>query len=121
MLNGDILTWLFNILQSIHSTPENPLEYHKVSEFTMEYSSAMLMNLSLRQLGKEQCNTIKESLIPVLISLLYHDNPQIRTFINGTLYTLFSHTPTRQYAKHNTTIADKLQAILQNSEERFQR
>lgn len=84
MLNGQILHWLFQILQSVSSIGQ-------VSEFTMEYSTALLMNLSLRELGKEQCNEIKEDLLKVLMDLLYHENPQIRTFINGTLYSLFSY------------------------------
>lgn len=47
----------------------------EVSEFTMEYSSALLMNLSLRQQGKEECNIIKEGLMTVLVELVFHDNP----------------------------------------------
>ncbi len=70
MLNGQILHWLFQILQSISGG-----SIGQVSEFTMEYSTALLMNLSLRELGKEQCNEIKEDLLKVLMDLLYHENP----------------------------------------------
>lgn len=47
MLNGEILQWLFTILKNINQSQEDSTTM-QISEFTMEYSTALLMNLSLR-------------------------------------------------------------------------
>ena len=48
------------------------------------------MNLSLRSLGKTKCEDPKEEVLKVLNDLLEHDNLQVRTFVNGSLYSLLS-------------------------------
>eukprot|EP00435_Cladocopium_sp_Y103_P026279 s2163_g6.t1 len=58
------------------------------SEFSLEFGSAMLMNLALRSAGKRRC--LEQDMLPVAMKLMEHWNPQIRTHINGTLYSLLS-------------------------------
>ena len=48
------------------------------------------MNLSLRNSGKAKCEEESENVLKVLNDLLEHENMQVRTFVNGTLYSLLS-------------------------------
>lgn len=58
------------------------------SEFSLEFGSALLMNLALRTAGKRKC--VDLDTLTVALNLMEHWNPQIRTHINGTLYSLLS-------------------------------
>ena len=44
-------------------------------------------------------NNLKEEVLKVLNELLEHENMQVRTFVNGTLYSLFSRASIREQAK----------------------
>ena len=51
------------------------------------------MNLSLRSKGKTVCEKMLSSgisLIKVLSDLMEHDNLQVRTHINGTMYSVLT-------------------------------
>lgn len=70
-----------------------------MSDYSLEYATALLMNLSLRSKGKSKCEKLNEmgySLIKVLSDLMEHDNLQVRTHVNGTLYSVL----TRQSLKN---------------------
>lgn len=58
------------------------------SEFSLEFGSALLMNLALRTAGKRKC--VDLDTLTVALNLMEHWNPQIRTHINGTLYSLLA-------------------------------
>jgi len=68
------------------------------SEFSLEFGSAMLMNLALRSEGKRKC--VDQDTLTVALNLMEHWNPQIRTHINGTLYSLLSVATFRARAKN---------------------
>lgn len=68
------------------------------SEFSLEFGSAMLMNLALRSAGKRKCTELDT--LTVALNLMEHWNPQIRTHINGTLYSLLSVPTFRARARH---------------------
>ena len=100
-------------------------EKETLSEYSIEYTTALFMNLSLRSAGKTRCedpkvliifyikklfsikilkytikiNKKKEDVLSVLNELLEHENMQVRTFVNGTLYSLFSRPAIREQAK----------------------
>lgn len=67
------------------------------SEFSLEFGSALLMNLALRTAGKRKC--VELDTLTVALNLMEHWNPQIRTHINGTLYSLLSVSKFRTRAK----------------------
>ena len=69
-----------------------------LSEFSLEYMTALLMNLSLRLEGKNKCAEIKEDVVAVLSRLLTHSSLQVRTFVNGTLYSIFFKKAIREHA-----------------------
>eukprot|EP00929_Paragymnodinium_shiwhaense_P040939 TRINITY_DN2129_c0_g1_i1.p1 TRINITY_DN2129_c0_g1~~TRINITY_DN2129_c0_g1_i1.p1 ORF type:complete len:681 (-),score=137.15 TRINITY_DN2129_c0_g1_i1:144-2186(-) len=83
MIEMGIVEWVVSVLgwqeETIQGMP---------SEFSLEFGSAMLMNLALRTAGKRKC--IKLDTLNVALNLMEHWNPQIRTHINGTLYSLLT-------------------------------
>jgi hypothetical protein len=78
------------------------------------------MNLSLRTLGKLKCEDIKAGILELLYNLLEHDNSQVRTFVNGTLYSLLSRPILRNHAL-KLKFEDKLQHMIDISDEKFQK
>lgn len=68
------------------------------SEFSLEFGSALLMNLALRTAGKRKC--VELDTLTVALNLMEHWNPQIRTHINGTLYSLLGVPTFRARARH---------------------
>jgi hypothetical protein len=65
----------------------------------LEYSTALLMNLSLRNAGKDRCEQPELELLHVLNELLENENMQVRTYVNGTLYSIFKRASLREAAK----------------------
>lgn len=66
-------------------------------DFSIEFTSALLMNLTLRSAGRKQCAAL--GAYSVLVNLIEHPNPQVRTHVNGTLYTLLGVPSMRQEAQ----------------------
>ena len=60
----------------------------------MEYATALLMNLSLRNRGKDECEKLATeqqiNILKVLSDMMEHDNLQVRTHVNGTLYSILT-------------------------------
>lgn len=83
MIELGIVEWVIGVLgwqgESIQGMP---------SEFSLEFGSAVLMNLALRTSGKRKCMEV--DILDVALNLMEHWNSQIRTNINGTLYSLLS-------------------------------
>jgi LisH domain-containing protein ARMC9 len=63
-----------------------------LSDYSLEYATALLMNLSLRTKGKDMCERLPEGLniIKVLSEMMEHENLQVRTHVNGTLYSILT-------------------------------
>lgn len=79
MIENDIIKHIVRILREERLT---------LQDYSFEYITALLMNLSLRSLGKIKCEEIKEDLLEVIQNNLESENTQVRTFINGTLYSV---------------------------------
>ena len=65
MIEMDLIKFIVFILQN---------EYEYLSEYTLEYSTALLMNLSLRSSGKDKCENPELDLLKVLNDLLENEN-----------------------------------------------
>lgn len=91
MIDSNIIEWISNALMIAD----------KLKEFTLEYLTALLMNLSLRTEGKKRCDNLKSSLLKVLKTLLYSKNTQIQSYVNGTLYLLFAFPSIKVEARVN--------------------
>ncbi|CAK9015360.1 LisH domain-containing protein ARMC9 (Armadillo repeat-containing protein 9) [Durusdinium trenchii] len=63
-----------------------PGEGPETPDFSIEFTSALLMNLTLRSAGRKRCAEL--GAYAILVGLIEHPNAQVRTHINGTLYTL---------------------------------
>ena len=92
--------------------------HQELSEYSLEYSSALLMNLSLRTTGKDVCE--KVDILSLLANLIDHENPNLRTYINGTLYSIFTRQSLKQRAL-KMGFDNVLRQLHDNSEEAFKK
>ena len=65
MINNNLVSWIVQTLRDEKDT---------LSEYSYEYATALLMNLSLRSSGKLKCEDPKEGVLNVLNDLLEHEN-----------------------------------------------
>lgn len=87
MIECNVIEWIVNLLS------QEAQKVQPLSDYSLEYASALLMNLSLRSKGKTICENLNLkgiSLIKVLADLMEHENLQVRTHINGTMYSVLT-------------------------------
>ncbi|KAM3876371.1 lisH domain-containing protein ARMC9 [Diretmus argenteus] len=89
MIADDLIGWLVDDLQD----PDC------LSDYTLEYSVALLMNLCLRTKGKRKCAQNAKHVLKVLTDLLGHENHEIRPYVNGALYSILCIPSVRQEAR----------------------
>uniref|UniRef100_A0A8C5C5N5 Armadillo repeat containing 9 n=1 Tax=Gadus morhua TaxID=8049 RepID=A0A8C5C5N5_GADMO len=89
MIEDDLIGWLVDELQDADC----------LSDFTLQYATALLMNLCLRTKGKRKCAENAKHVLKVLTDLLGHENPEIRPYVNGALYSILSLPSVRQEAR----------------------
>lgn len=89
MIADDLIRWLVDELQDSDCLSDN----------TLEYSAALLMNLCLRTKGKRKCAENGKHVLKVLTDLLGHENHEIRPYVNGALYSILCIPSVRQEAK----------------------
>jgi hypothetical protein len=65
MIQLDMIKWISTILKE---------EGDQLSDYSIEYATALLMNLSLRSSGKDKCEDPEIELLKVLNNLVEHDN-----------------------------------------------
>ena len=70
-----------------------------LSDYSIEYGLALLMNLSLRKEGKEKFEALSEKIMKIYLKFINYDNAQILTCINGMLYSLLKKKKIREQAK----------------------
>ncbi|CAF1197448.1 unnamed protein product [Adineta steineri] len=80
MINQNTIKWLIPLLS--HTD--------RLSDYTLEYGVALLMNLCLRTNGRKKCAEIAEQAITVLSSLLTHPNQETRPYVNSSLYSILT-------------------------------
>merc|ERR1719240_1335067 len=93
MIELGLIEW---VVEEVLMRPNEATELP--SEFSLEFGSALLMNLALRTAGKRKC--VELDTLTVALNLMEHWNPQIRTHINGMLYSLLSVPNFRARARH---------------------
>ncbi|KAG8520932.1 LisH domain-containing protein ARMC9, partial [Galemys pyrenaicus] len=89
MIRDGLVFWLVDLLQ----------EPDCLSDYTLEYSVALLMNLCLRSAGKNMCAKVAGLVLKVLSDLLGHENHEIQPYVNGTLYSILSIPSIREEAR----------------------
>ncbi|CAF3282228.1 unnamed protein product [Rotaria socialis] len=80
MINENMIKWLLPLLSKSNS----------LSDYTLEYGVALLMNLCLRTEGRKKCAEVAEQAIAVLASLLSHPNHETRPYVNSSLYSILT-------------------------------
>ena len=111
MIQLDMIKWISGVLKA---------ESDQLSEYSIEYATALLMNLSLRSNGKDKCEDPEIGLLQVLNDLVEHEDLQVRTYVNGTLYSIFTRRKLREEAKA-IGMPEVLQYLMNQSDEQFQR
>ncbi|KAM3932089.1 lisH domain-containing protein ARMC9 [Leptodactylus fuscus] len=89
MIKDGLILWL---VQELEDTDH-------LSDYTVEYSVALLMNLCLRSAGKKMCAKNAGLVLKVLSDLLGHENHEIRPYVNGALYSILSVPSIREEAR----------------------
>ncbi|XP_078523904.1 lisH domain-containing protein ARMC9 [Lissotriton helveticus] len=89
MIRDGIIFWLVDVLA----------ETDCLSDYTVEYSVALLMNLCLRSAGKMMCAKDSRHVLKVLSDLLGHENHEIRPYVNGALYSILAVPSIREAAR----------------------
>ena len=74
-------------------------ENKNLSDYTIEYGLALILNLSLKKNGREKFEEDSERIIQILINYINVDNIQTQTCVNGTLYSLIKRPLLREEAK----------------------
>lgn len=110
MIKFDVLDWLMKVLKNDES----------IADYTLEYATALLMNLSLRTMGKDKLAKNPNDVISMLNRYIAHENNQVRTYINGTLYSILTRKALKEAAiRHG--IEKKLKSLRNKSEENIKR
>jgi hypothetical protein len=114
-----LVPWIARVLQGAASTSGTARKSREglepLSEFNAEYGAALLMNLSLLPQGKKAAERMlrggggaggggdadkeEEDILEVMSLLLQSNNPQVRTYANGTLYSLLQRETIREAAR----------------------
>uniref|UniRef100_A0A8D2CYG4 LisH domain-containing protein ARMC9 n=1 Tax=Sciurus vulgaris TaxID=55149 RepID=A0A8D2CYG4_SCIVU len=89
MIRDGLIFWLVDALKD----PDG------LSDYTLEYSVALLMNLCLRSAGKNMCAKVAGLVLKVLSDLLGHENHEIQPYVNGALYSILSIPSIREEAR----------------------
>ncbi|XP_035764149.1 lisH domain-containing protein ARMC9 isoform X2 [Neolamprologus brichardi] len=89
MIADDLIGWLVDELQDSDC----------LSDYNLEYSAALLMNLCLRTKGKRKCAENAKHVLKVLTDLLGHENHEIWPYVNGALYSILCIPSVRQEAR----------------------
>ncbi|KOO34262.1 lish domain-containing protein armc9-like protein [Chrysochromulina tobinii] len=78
MIQSGVIAWLVTQLADTDA----------LSQYAIEYGTALLMNLSLRSEGRTKCVASELDILGVLSQLMESDSTQVRTYVNGTLYSI---------------------------------
>lgn len=90
MINHGILEWIVRTLQESGED--------EISDYGIEYITALFMNLCLQKSAKQRCSRMSGSVLSVMKKLLEHKNVEIIPYLNGALYSLFSDAEFRKVA-----------------------
>lgn len=116
MIQHDVIKWIIQTLKA---------EQDQLSEYSLEYTTALLMNLSLRVAGKNKCEDMCKDepnnlVLQVLSELIEHENMVVRTHVNGTLYSILTRESLKQQARA-LGMQDMLQYLMAQSDEQLKK
>ena len=100
MIDCGVIAWLVEVLADTDS----------LSQYSVEFGTALLMNLSLRTAGKAKCAADDSQILDVLSQLMENDSLQVRTYVNGTLYSILTRSLLKERALE-IGLPDSLKAL----------
>lgn len=95
-------------------------EKDRLCSYSLDYFTALLMNLCLRREGREACEALKLDIFDVLENMLHFESNQVRTFVNGILFSLLTSSKLKKKAQESNFL-DKLRDLKDKFHERFQK
>ena len=95
-------------------------EKDRLCSYSLDYFTALLMNLCLRREGREACEALKMDIFDVLENMLHFESNQVRTFVNGILFSLLTSPKLKKRAQESNFL-DKLRELKDKFHERFQK
>ena len=101
MIALDVIIWIVETIRD---------ELDSLCDYSLEYATALLMNLSLRNEGKNKCEEIPE-ILTVLNELIENENLQVRTHVNGTLYSILTRKQLKSQA-HQLGMLEMLEYLM---------
>lgn len=90
LIDLDLLGWCMSTIIT---------EQISLSDYTLEYCLAMIMNLSLNVKGREKCVNHFSTFLKIINTYISTSNIHIRTCLNGTLYSLLKIKACKEEAK----------------------
>mmetsp|Transcript_15710 Transcript_15710/g.15494 ORF Transcript_15710/g.15494 Transcript_15710/m.15494 type:complete len:462 (+) Transcript_15710:434-1819(+) len=111
MINLDVIKWTVDKLK---------VEGQILNSYSLEYAFALLMNLSLRTQGKRKFEELHSDALNVLNEFLEHENSEVRTYVNGTLYCILERPKIREEAR-SLNMDEVLRILSKKFEPRFKR
>ena len=111
MIECNVIRWIIQILRGNQDT---------LSDYTLEYSTALLMNLSLRNRGKDACQKLypEINIIRELSDMMENSNVQVRTHVNGTLYSILTRKSLKEQAQA-IGMQEMLTYLMQNPDQQL--
>lgn len=91
-----------------------------LSDYSLDYATALLMNLCLRSAGQRSAERSEVDVLATLMDLAEHESAQVRTYVNGTLYSVLSRPRMKERALQSGTDT-ALSMLMEHSDELFKR
>ena len=114
MIDSDVMGWIAMVLNE-HTQGSSILQ-----DYSLEYTTALLMNLCLRTKGKIAAENAQPDLLTTLSNLMECQNQQARNYINGTVYSLLTRSNLRERAME-IRLDETLQKLKKSAPEQFKR
>lgn len=111
LIELDVIMWIVSVFIS---------DTGNLSDYTLEYGLALVMNLSLRSAGRDKCELVHDKLLKILIHYLHSESIQVRTCINGTMYSLLKRKKIKEEAK-KSLLPKLLLSQLENPNEQMKK
>ena len=120
MIEEGLIRWICDTLRGHYSSGADGEKTRPLSEYTIEYATALLMNLSLRTLGKTKAEDPEVKILEVLNEFVESDNTQVRTYVNGTLYSVLTRPVLKEQAMA-MGMDEMLRRLMGHSQEQFRK
>ena len=89
MVNENVIETLLDLLENNET----------LSDYSLEYATALLMNLTLKNVGKRRCAADHKRALKIVSELISNSTIEIQSYINAVLYNILSLASVKSHAK----------------------